>query len=125
MSCFDYRFQNRAHLHFLKCWRDGGVMAPFLSDFLHCFLDQEPPPACIHKQLVYNSLEMAEGEGFEPPVRLPVRLISSQVPLTTQPPFHRFVSESFAWIGAGGKFHFGRDSCPLEKLCSEPRPRDR
>jgi hypothetical protein len=31
---------------------------------------------------------MAEGEGFEPPVRLPVRLISSQVPLTTQPPFH-------------------------------------
>jgi hypothetical protein len=30
---------------------------------------------------------MAEGEGFEPPVRLPVRLISSQVPLTTQPPF--------------------------------------
>ena len=30
---------------------------------------------------------MAEGEGFEPPVRFPVRLISSQVPLTTQPPF--------------------------------------
>ena len=25
--------------------------------------------------------------GFEPTVRLPVRLISSQVPLTTQPPF--------------------------------------
>src|SRR3954462_7267133 len=32
---------------------------------------------------------MAEGEGFEPPVRFPVRLISSQVPLTTQPPFQR------------------------------------
>ena len=31
--------------------------------------------------------EMAEGVGFEPTVRLPVRLISSQVPLTTQPPF--------------------------------------
>ncbi len=30
---------------------------------------------------------MAEGEGFEPPVRLPARLISSQVPSTTQPPF--------------------------------------
>src|ERR1035437_8272717 len=30
---------------------------------------------------------MAEGVGFEPTVRLPVRLISSQVPLTTQPPF--------------------------------------
>ena len=30
---------------------------------------------------------VAEGVGFEPTVRLPVRLISSQVPLTTQPPF--------------------------------------
>jgi hypothetical protein len=29
--------------------------------------------------------------GFEPTVRLPVRLISSQVPLTTQPPFPPFV----------------------------------
>ena len=37
----------------------------------------------------YVVLGMAEGEGFEPPVRLPVRLISSQVPLTTQPPFQR------------------------------------
>ena len=34
---------------------------------------------------------MAEGEGFEPPVRLPVRLISSQVPLTTQPPFRSLI----------------------------------
>jgi hypothetical protein len=31
---------------------------------------------------------MAEGRGFEPPVGLLLRLISSQVPLTTQPPFH-------------------------------------
>ena len=31
--------------------------------------------------------ELAEGEGFEPPVPLRVRLISSQVPSTTQPPF--------------------------------------
>lgn len=30
---------------------------------------------------------MAEGEGFEPPDGLPHLLISSQVPLTTQPPF--------------------------------------
>ncbi len=36
------------------------------------------------------SIKLAEGEGFEPPVRLPVRLISSQVPLTTQPPFRAF-----------------------------------
>ena len=32
-------------------------------------------------------MKLAEGVGFEPTVRLPVRLISSQVPLTTQPPF--------------------------------------
>src|SRR6266516_268857 len=31
--------------------------------------------------------KLAEGRGFEPPVGLPPRLISSQVPLTTQPPF--------------------------------------
>jgi len=31
--------------------------------------------------------KMAEGRGFEPPVGLLLRLISSQVPLTTQPPF--------------------------------------
>jgi hypothetical protein len=30
---------------------------------------------------------MAEGVGFEPTVELPLLLISSQVPLTTQPPF--------------------------------------
>ena len=30
---------------------------------------------------------VAEGVGFEPTVGLPQRLISSQVPLTTQPPF--------------------------------------
>ena len=36
--------------------------------------------------------EMAEGEGFEPPVPLRVRLISSQVPSTTQPPFRDSVS---------------------------------
>ena len=31
--------------------------------------------------------ELAEGVGFEPTVALRLRLISSQVPLTTQPPF--------------------------------------
>ncbi len=36
--------------------------------------------------------EMAEGEGFEPPVPLRVRLISSQVPSTTQPPFRDSLS---------------------------------
>src|SRR5882757_5004299 len=33
-------------------------------------------------------ISMAEGVGFEPTVGLPLLLISSQVPLTTQPPFH-------------------------------------
>ena len=32
-------------------------------------------------------IKVAEGEGFEPPVALRLRLISSQVPSTTQPPF--------------------------------------
>lgn len=33
---------------------------------------------------------LAEGEGFEPPIALRLRLISSQVPSTTQPPFQPF-----------------------------------
>ena len=32
-------------------------------------------------------VKLAEGVGFEPTVGLPLLLISSQVPLTTQPPF--------------------------------------
>ena len=38
------------------------------------------PTICINK--------VAEGVGFEPTVALRLRLISSQVPSTTQPPFH-------------------------------------
>ena len=34
-----------------------------------------------------SPIALAEGVGFEPTVRLPARLISSQVPSTTQPPF--------------------------------------
>ena len=34
-----------------------------------------------------NAWEMAEGVGFEPTVALRLLLISSQMPLTTQPPF--------------------------------------
>ena len=37
---------------------------------------------------------MAEGVGFEPTVALRLRLISSQVPLTTQPPFQGSLSFS-------------------------------
>lgn len=49
---------------------------------------------------------MAEGEGFEPPVAFRLRLISSQVPLTTQPPFpplRRTDPEFFARIRSYGK----------------------
>lgn len=42
--------------------------------------------------LPIRTTELAEGEGFEPPVPLRVRLISSQVPSTTQPPFRDSVS---------------------------------
>src|SRR6266404_5811257 len=42
----------------------------------------------LYRRPAYRPKSVAEGEGFEPPARLPVRLISSQVPLTTQPPFH-------------------------------------
>ena len=41
--------------------------------------------------LEINSLRMAEGVGFEPTVELPLLLISSQMPLTTQPPFQRAI----------------------------------
>ncbi len=37
---------------------------------------------------IFSKKQMAEGVGFEPTVELPLLLISSQVPLTTQPPFH-------------------------------------
>src|ERR1700749_1731688 len=37
---------------------------------------------------------LAEGVGFEPTVELPLLLISSQMPLTTQPPFQPRVPRS-------------------------------
>ena len=51
-------------------------------------------------QLIYT--RVAEGRGFEPPVTLQLLLISSQVPLTTQPPFRKlfgpFAANSSLWI---------------------------
>ena len=41
---------------------------------------------------------MAEGVGFEPTVELPLLLISSQVPLTTQPPFQPPVLLRNHWL---------------------------
>src|SRR5262245_36009445 len=43
----------------------------------------------VVKQDLRGEKFLAEGVGFEPTVRFPVRLISSQVPSTTQPPFQR------------------------------------
>jgi hypothetical protein len=40
------------------------------------------------------SREVAEGEGFEPPLGLLLSLISSQVPSTTQPPFRSFITNN-------------------------------
>src|SRR5579871_5473308 len=48
-----------------------------------------------------NSFSMAEGVGFEPTLGLLLSLISSQVPSTTQPPFHR--KELFRMPGAERK----------------------
>ena len=45
-------------------------------------------------------MSLAEGVGFEPTVRLPVLLISSQMPLTTQPPF-----QHIDLIGRNAGFH--------------------
>ena len=50
-----------------------------------------------------GSNDLAEGVGFEPTVRLPVRLISSQVPLTTQPPFRTPAESHSAQVSSAGK----------------------
>ena len=50
------------------------------------------PPKCWIDRGGTPETELAEGEGFEPPVPLRVRLISSQVPSTTQPPFRDSLS---------------------------------
>ena len=43
--------------------------------------------SALHPLWERSDKKVAEGEGFEPPVGLPLRLISSQVPSTAQPPF--------------------------------------
>src|SRR5437016_1918168 len=40
---------------------------------------------------IVTIIQLAEGERFELSLGLPLSLISSQVPSTTQPPFHSFV----------------------------------
>ena len=47
-------------------------------------------------KLIKPLLKLAEGRGFEPPVALRLLLISSQMPLTTQPPFHPSIQQLIA-----------------------------
>ena len=51
------------------------------------FGQELPDSSCKH---LIITISLAEGVGFEPTDELPHLLISSQMPLTTQPPF-RFV----------------------------------
>ena len=60
-------------------------------------------PAVSHREIRASPLEsmknankLAEGEGFEPTLGLLLSLISSQVPSTTQPPFHPFIYKHLA-----------------------------
>ena len=60
-------------------------------DFLSgvCQVKNEDAEFSILVKLIKPLKKLAEGVGFEPTVGLPLLLISSQVPLTTQPPFRR------------------------------------
>ena len=47
-------------------------------------------------------ISLAEGVGFEPTLGLLLSLISSQVPSTTQPPFHLGDLAERYFVGIGG-----------------------
>lgn len=71
---------------------------------------------------------MAEGVGFEPTVGLLLLLISSQVPLTTQPPFHSFnftdsARKYFARLRVRGKL-IRRSLMTTQIAVAELRPGD-
>jgi hypothetical protein len=50
---------------------------------------------------------VAEGVGFEPTLGLPLSLISSQVPSTTQPPFQPEIGQSISHVCPLGASRFG------------------
>jgi hypothetical protein len=73
------------------------------------------------------NFSMADREGFEPPVRLPVRRISSAVLSTTQPPVRRAENDSDFRPGSslavtsperGSESH----SSPLRRLSTKRAP---
>jgi hypothetical protein len=67
-------------------------------------------------------VKLAEGVGFEPTVGLPQRLISSQVPLTTQPPFQPFIIKYLQQTSARTILHCIPALCPV---AYGPMPADR
>ena len=52
--------------------------------------------AALRSRFLFLIKELAEREGFEPPIQLPVCRISSAVLSTTQPPLHVELSGEFA-----------------------------
>ena len=55
------------------------------------------------KSLNDNDICLAEREGFEPPIRLPVRRISSAVLSTTQPPLRGTGNTSRRYVNKAGQ----------------------
>ncbi len=79
-GCFDQRFQTSVQ---------GRRLAQGDAAKNKILRDQTASPRIGDDRTVGElPYGLAEGVGFEPTVRLPARLISSQVPSTTQPPFH-------------------------------------
>ncbi len=74
--------------------------------------------------LEINSLGMAEGVGFEPTVALRLRLISSQVPSTTQPPFLPFNCNNLRriWTSRSDNCILQPDTGRLPKHSTPPEP---
>ena len=67
---------------------------------------------------------MAEGVGFEPTVGLRLRLISSQVPLTTQPPFRQLNNNNWQITQTNQSDHstLPSDTSRMPKRPTPPEP---
>src|ERR1039458_3685785 len=84
-------------------------------------LPKDEPGKCYAKDIrihlniimslqILNIMKLAEGVGFEPTVALRLLLISSQMPLTTQPPFQSLVFTGVCshTLAAGSILEIGR-----------------
>ena len=63
------------------------------------------PRVPLNQLILCTIRKMAEGVGFEPTDELPHLLISSQVPLTTQPPFRPKSGRDYARLLRSGKLN--------------------